>query len=151
MANYCVKLYPREIREMTFPKARFLSQEEQGLYEEEIKQFTGLAYKSLNIPKEGSNLFKVLFLNQIGIHTATLLQLEDVVENNPEFLIGHYEDTPSIVVRSNGDSYKQNEYIAKLLTKKVNIRDFSYPWVLQGLEVKSDSNSAYGLVLVPGE
>ena len=151
MGNTQVKLIPKEIREADFPIARFLSEEEQARYEDSIKQFTGKAYDSLNVPIEGSNLFKVLWLNQIGIPTANLYQLEQVIENDRDFLRGHYEDIPSVVLRSNGDSYKPNDYLAKSLAEVIKERDFKHSLILNGLELKADENSHYGLILVPGE
>jgi len=151
MKNNYVKLIPREIREAIWPEAYFLTEEQQAVYEDAIKQFTGKARESLDISREGSNLFKVLYLNQIGIPTATLPQLEEVIENNKEFLIGHYEDAPSVVLRSNGDSYKPNDYLAKSLAEIIKERDFNHSLILNGLELKADENSAYGLILVPGE
>ena len=150
MENNQVKLIPREIREVEWPVVRFLSDEEQSKYEDSIKKFSGKAYESLNIPKNGSNLFKVLLLNQLGIKTATLSDLELALENGME-LKGTYEDTLSVVLRSSGDSYKPNDYLAKLLAKKIKKKNFKHSLVLNGLELKEDENSAYGLVLIPGE
>jgi hypothetical protein len=70
MANE-VSLIPREIRETGFPTVRFLSEEEQTRYDAEIKKYGDKARSILNIPIKGSNLFKVLLLNEIGIRTAT--------------------------------------------------------------------------------
>ena len=60
MENDHIKLVPREVREASWPEVYFLTEEQQGIYEQEIKKFSGKAYESLNIRKEGSNLFKVL-------------------------------------------------------------------------------------------
>ena len=151
MTNTQVKLIPKEIREANFPIARFLSEEEQAIYKDSIKQFTGKAYDSLNVPIEGSNLFKVLWLNQIGIPTANLSQLEQVIENDKDFLRGHYEDIPSVVLRSNEGSYEPNNYLTKSLAEVIKERDFKHSLILNGLELKADENSYYGLILVPGE
>ena len=62
-----VSLIPREFREAGFPEARFLTEEEQARYEEACKPYTGKARDSLAIPQAGSNLFKVLKLNEMGI------------------------------------------------------------------------------------
>ena len=145
-----VKLIPRELREADFPIARFLSDEEQSQYEDSIKQFSGKAYDSLNISKNGSNLFKVIYLNQIGITTATLPQLEDSLENGMQ-LKGTYEDVRSVVLRSNIDSFKLNDYLTRELTKSIKEKTFKHPLILKGLELKADENSAYGLSLIPGE
>ncbi|MEK6872962.1 MAG: hypothetical protein AABW90_03040 [Nanoarchaeota archaeon] len=150
MTNDHVKLIPREIREASFPIASFLSEEEQVKYEDSIKQFRGKAYDSLNIPIEGSNLFKVLWLNQIGIPTATLSELKQAIDNGMDLIV-HYEDAPSVVLRSNGDSYEPNDYLASSLAEVINEREFEHSLILNGLELKADENSDYGLVLVPGE
>ena len=142
-----------KIKEAGFPTTRFLSEEEQARYKDSIKQFKGKAYDTLNIPKNGSNLFKVVYLNEIGIKTASLSELELALENGLE-LEGFYEDTPSVVLRSNGDSYALNNYLAKLLAEEVQKRKeetFKHSLVLNGLKLKEDSNSEYGLILVPGE
>ena len=150
MENNNIRLVPREVREAGWPVVRFLSDEEQSQYKESIKQFSGKAYESLNIPKEGSNLFKVVYLNEIGIKTASLSELELALENGMD-LKGTYEDAPSVVLRSAGDSYKPNDYLAKLLAKELGKQTFKHSMVLNGLKLKEDSNSSYGLVLVPNE
>ncbi|MEK6830985.1 MAG: hypothetical protein AABX77_03055, partial [Nanoarchaeota archaeon] len=148
MEDNTITLLPREIKEARFPKARFLSDEEQSVYEEEIKKYSGKAFESLNVPREGSNLFKVLYLNELGIKTATLSDLELALENGMN-LRGFYEDTPSFVLRSDGDSYEQNNRLAKLLFKEVKKRNkkekLNHPLVLNGLKLKVDNNSSYGL------
>ena len=141
-----VKLIPREIRKANFPIARFLSNEQQKIYEEACKQFHSTkAKKTLDVSQKGSNLFKVLFLNQIGIRTATLPELGLIVENNPDFLKSFYEDSLSVVLRSNGDSYVNNDYLAKSLAKLIKKRTFKQPIVINGLKIKQDNDSAYGL------
>ena len=67
-----VKLIPKEISDLSFPEARFLSDEEQTRYESMYSNFGEKAKRCLQIPKEGSNLFKVLLLNQNGIRTASI-------------------------------------------------------------------------------
>ncbi len=141
-----VKLIPEELRKFEFPTARFLSEQEQKTYEEAIKKYSKKAKKSLNISQKGSNLFKVLLLNQIGIRTATLLELEQALENGMS-LKGSYEDAPSVILRSNSDSYGPNDYLAKDLTKKLKIKSFKTPLVINGLKIKQDKNSYYGLSL----
>ncbi|MEK6830703.1 MAG: hypothetical protein AABX77_01620, partial [Nanoarchaeota archaeon] len=154
MENDHIKLVPREVREASWPEVYFLTDEQQGIYEQEIKNFSGKAYESLNIPKKGSNLFKVLYLNEIGIKTAGLSNLELALENGMD-LKGTYEDTPSVVLRSAGDSYEPNDYLAKLLAKELKKRNkktsFKHPLILNGLKLEEDINSFYGLVLVPNE
>lgn len=144
MANESVKLIPREIREASFPTARFLLEEEQARYEEAYKSFSGKAADSLRIGRNGSTLFKVLFLNQIGIRTASLGELEFSLENGLD-LQGHYEDAPVVVLRSASDSYEPNNYLANSLAKNLEIKKFKAPLVVSGLEVVADNESQYGL------
>src|SRR3989344_3416332 len=108
-----VKLIPREIRDMKFPEARLLTQAEQYRYEELCKPFGEKAQASLKVGIKGSNLWKVLLLNQNRIRTATLPELDLIAESNPEFLSGTYEDAPAVVLRSDGDSHAPNDYLAK--------------------------------------
>ena len=147
-------LIPREIREILrrqFSRTRFLSDEEQGLYEQECKRFKGKAKETLQIPKHGSNLFKILFLNQIGIQTATLPELELALENEMD-LKKCYEDGREVILRSIGDnSYKENDYLAKSLFELIRRRKFNNPFIIKGLEVIEDDNSAYGLSFKPAD
>lgn len=144
MANETFKLMPRELREAGYPIARFLSEEEQARYDEEIKQYKDKARDSLRVSLNGSNLFKVLLLNQIGIRTATLPELECALENGMN-LRETYEDAPSVILRSSGDSYAPNDYIAKDLTKKLGLKSFKAPKIINGLRIVEDKDSAYGL------
>lgn len=154
MKNNHTKLIPRKIRESNWPEAYFLTEEQQSQYEESIKKYSGKARESLNIPREGSNLFKVVLLNQEGIRTATLSELELALENGMN-LKGTFEDIPSVVLRSNGDSYEPNDYLAKLLFEEVKKRNenekLEHSLVLSGLKLKEDSDSAYGLILKPAD
>lgn len=132
---------------------RFLSEEEQDIYEDEIKRFSGRAYENLNFSINGSNSFKIIFLNQIGIKTADLFELQEEIFKGMK-LRDTFEDAPSVVLRSNGDSYSRNDYLAKLLFKEVKKRtrkDIKNSLVLSGLKLKEDSNSYYGLILEPAE
>lgn len=146
MTNEAVSLIPREIREAGFREARFLNEAEQTKYNEAIKSFGEKARKSLDISLKGSNLFKVLFLNQIGIPTATIPDLETALENGMN-LEGTYEDGCEVILRSAGDSNKSNDYLARDLAKKLKIKRLNgASHVITGLGVKEDNNSAYGLI-----
>jgi hypothetical protein len=148
-----VKLIPREIIGMEFPEATLLTTEQQAKYEEAVKSFANSenARNNLNIPNKGSNLFKVIFLNQIGIRTATLPELDLIAETSPDFLRGTYEDAPAVVLRSVEDSNSNNGYIAKSLASLVRKRNFSHAVVIEGLKLKEDSQSAYGLSFEKGD
>jgi len=80
---------------MLTSNTHFLTSAEQQRYEEACKSFGAKAQASLNIEINGSNLFKVLLLNQIGIRTATLSELDLIARTNPKFLTGTYEDGSS--------------------------------------------------------
>jgi len=136
-----VKLIPREIREASFPIARFISSEEEAKYKEALKQYSGKARDNLNVE---SNIWKILLLNQIGIRTATLPELESALENGLS-LSGHCEDAREVVLRTAEDSYPQNDYLAKSLTEQLKIKQFRSPLVVKGLEVVEDKKSDYGL------
>lgn len=145
-----VKLLPRELREIDFPEARFLTEEEQAQYEEACKSSTGKVRASLNVPRKGSNLFKVLKLNEMGIRTATLEDLEIALENGMD-LSESYEDAPVVVLRSAGDSYRKNDYFAKAVANLIKRNNFPHAVVVEGLKLKEDSGSDYGLSVEAGE
>jgi hypothetical protein len=136
------KLISGEIREANF--FRFLLGQEQSTYEENISQYSGKAIASLNVGQRGSNLFKILFLNQIGIRTATLPELESALENGLD-LEETYQDAREVVLRSAGDSYPLNDYLAKSLADQIAREDFEVPVVVTGLKLKQDEDSHYGL------
>lgn len=146
-----VKLIPREVREMQFPEARFLTSEEQTRYGEACKSFGEIARGTLNVPVKGSNSFKILLLNQIGIRTATLPELDLLVDNNPEFLRGTYEDASIVALRGAGDSVQGNDYVAKGLAKLTKKKRFPHTVILEGLKLKEDAKSPYGLSFAEGE
>ena len=56
-----VTLLPRELRGLQFPKARFLSADEQTQYDEACKRFGEKARKSLKTPLNGSTLFRFFY------------------------------------------------------------------------------------------
>lgn len=142
MANE-ITLISRETREAS-PKARFLSGEEQKRYDNEIKKYRGKAREVLSVPLEGSNLFKVLLLNQIGIRTATLPELECALENGMD-LRRSFEDASSVILRSAGDSYSPNDSIAKGLAKKLKLKNFKTPKIIDGLRIIESEDSDYRL------
>src|SRR3989344_5662953 len=137
MTNESVKLIPREFRELDFQEARFLNEAEQAKYLEAIKSFGEKAKNSLNIPVKGSNLFKVLFLNQIGIQTATIHDLECALDNGMN-IKETYEDGCEVALRSREDSIEENNYLIKDLTKKLKIKSINHPKIITGLGIKED-------------
>ena len=142
-----VRLILREEREK-YPKIRFISPEEQSRFKESIKQFSGKAYDSLNIPKDGSlngsNVWKVLWLNQTGIRTATVPEIYSAIDNGMN-LRGKYEDGREVILRSNGDSCSKNDYLAQQLASDLHLTTFDNPYIVKGLKIKPDEKSFYGL------
>jgi len=136
-----VSLMPREVREAGFSIARLLSGQEQETYKQVVEQYGEKARKSLEVD---SNIWKILLLNQEGVRTVTFPELEDALENGLD-LRGHYEDAREIVLRSAGDSYTSNDYLAKDLTRQLEIRKFKSPLIVRGLRIEEDDNSDYGL------
>ncbi|MBS3074212.1 hypothetical protein J4447_02025 [Candidatus Pacearchaeota archaeon] len=146
-----IKLIPRELLEIGFPIARFLSEEEHGAYEDKCGGFGEKGRKSLDISRRGSNLFKVFLLNQMGIKTTSIQDLDSIAFGNPDFLRGTYEDAPAVALRSNGDYYSPNDGIAKGLAKLAGRTEFPDTAVIEGLKVVDDDNSYYGLSLNAGD
>ena len=142
-SNKELVLVPRNI---VFPTARFLSPEEREAYEDAISQYSGKAREFLDV--YGSNLFKILKLNEIfpnGKRIATLADLGQIVETDKDYLSGFFVDAPVVVLRSAGDSYQLNDSLAKSLAKQVRKRTFKNPVIITGLEVEASNDSAYGL------
>ncbi len=129
-------------------EANFLSEDQQAIYEDATSRYDNQRAKdTLNIPIRGSNLFKVLLLNQIGIRTASLPELDQIILGDEDFLKRMYVDAPSVVLRSEGTSYEANERLARYLEGKAKERglDLREPIVANGLRLRQDINSAYGL------
>jgi len=146
-----VIVVPRKIRE-ALPRARFLNEEEQARYEEAVKRFNSKkARDNLSVPRNGSNIFKVSLLNHIGIPTATLQELDLIAREVPEFLEGHSEDAPAVILASSGDSYGFNDYVAKSLAGLIGRESFSNPVIVEGLVPEDDDSSFYGLRFGKGE
>ncbi len=101
----------------------------------------------------GSNVFYVVGVNEVirkeGLRTANPADLERVLRKNVLNLRGFYEDT-ALVLRTEGDSYEDNDYLVKSLAGQLKKRrgiGLKNPWVipLAGLDLVSDGMSAYGL------
>ena len=100
---------------------------------------------------KGSNPFTAVLINQIikseGLRTATQADLEKILKINAFDLRGFYED-PALVLRNEGEP---NKYLAQHLAKQIKARQNKnknkYPVMipLNGLELKNDQNSDYGL------
>ena len=82
-------------------RARLHSAEEEQRYLESVDA-NFKSERAKEILKRESNLFKIVYLNKIGIKTATLQELDLIAEIEPDFLRGHYEDANAVVLRSAG-------------------------------------------------
>ena len=143
-----IALVPREVMER-YPRARFLSESEQEQYDEEVRKFIVYNYppgaraiESLRIGINGSNFWKVSLLNQIGIRTASIQELDLLGDLNPQFLGDFYADVPGVILRS---PQERNKYLAEKLAELAGITNFEVPYVIEGLEPKCDENSPCGL------
>ena len=118
---------------------------ENQIYGEAVKGFNSeRARNSLNAE---TNLFKILLLNQIGIRTPTLPELDLLHQNNPDYFRKFYAYGRDIVFR-NEEDYKNNIPIAENLKKLTGFGE--YPYIIRGLEIK-ESDNYYGLTLVAGD
>lgn len=147
-----IRLIPREVREADWPEARFLSDDEQARYEEAVKTFNSeRARKTLTVSRNGSNLFKVILLNQMGILTLTLPELDNILEQDSGFLKGFYADGPEVILRSENDTYDPNDPLARCLSKAIKIRNKQFPYIIKGLKLVEDKEFSYGLGLYPAD
>lgn len=149
-----VKLRPKAVREADYPVLTFLNDEKiVEQYKESIQNYGKKARKVLDIftvNGKGSNPFAVA---QMGKFTTLALpsELEVAVEENPDYFRNTYQE-PALVLRTNGDSYEPNNYIAKDLFKKVKKRTGKTPTPenparisLKGLKPTEHKKSDYGL------
>jgi len=58
---------------------------------------------------------------------------------------------PAVVLRSASDSHAPNNYLAKSLVDLIGNPDFSHAVIIEGLKIKTDINSDYGLSFEKGE
>ncbi len=125
-------------------------------YAEKIKRYDEKARETLNVfsfvdgKVKGSNVFADVELAS-GI-IALSSELEHAVRISPGYFRGTYEDI-GLVLRTEGDSYQYNDYLAKNLAEQVKKRGVALPAriSLKGLTLKEDGNSSYGLVFLLGE
>lgn len=149
-----VKLIPRIIREADYPIVDFLNNPEiVEQYKENIQKYGDKARKALDIftsEGKGSNPFAVAEMGKY-VRLALPSELEQAVRENPDFFKGRYEE-PALVLRTNGDSCKSNDYLAKNLFRQVKKRTGNVPTPenparisLKGTKVKKNDRSDYGL------
>lgn len=138
------------------PQVSFLADEDMlRAYQEEIKSYSERAQNSLNIFTfdneviKGSNLFGNILL--VSEHLVLPSQVLTDSELNPEFFRGNYEDL-GLVIRTNGDSWENNDHNAKNLYEQLKQRGFTpsedAPVMisLRGLSLEEDKDSHYGLI-----
>lgn len=138
-------------RGLVLPRVRIgLTDAEQVAYETAFakKYPTQKARYSLNVKRNGSNLFKVIELQRQGFPVASLEQLTLMMEQQNKAVAPFYLDAPEVVLRGKQDSsYEPNTPLAKYLAKKLKIKSFKTPFVIKNLILKEDGKSAYGLIL----
>ena len=145
------------------PQAEFLRDNFGQAVLEEVQERTEADYKDNSALKvlsynkktnivQGSNPFVAVLINKIirdqGLRTATQADLEKILRISLLPLQGQYEDT-SLVLRSDNDSYQQNDYLAKDLASQIKKRQpkIELPVMIPftGLELRLDQDSHYGL------
>ena len=149
-----VILTPREI---VLPEAHTLDSEILNAYKEEINSYEKRAFDVLNIFQNrkgdlaGSNCFAPLKFREFlpeGTRLATMADLGRAIEINPDFLKGFYSDA-GLALRTAGDSYEDNDFLAKDLAKQLKKRKITLdnPKVIyfDALDLRKSQDSIYGL------
>ncbi|MBS3081082.1 hypothetical protein J4221_06430 [Candidatus Pacearchaeota archaeon] len=78
------------------------------------------------------NLFNIVFLNHIGIKTPSLQELTSISDNDIDI---HYNiDIPAVLI-GGLERYYPNRHIAKELAHSLDIKEFDYPIIVEGLEL----------------
>ena len=143
------------------PQVFFLADEEMlKQYQEKIKPYSKRAQEVLNIFTfqdgiiQGSNPFANVLL--ASEHLALPSQILQDSINNPEFFRNTYEDM-GLILRTDGDDFKNNDYNARNLYEQLKNRDITpsedNPVLisLRGLVLKKDKESHYGLIHLLGD
>ncbi len=144
-------------REMILQEVHTLDSQILNAYKEGINSYKGRAFNSLNIFQDRkrdlaeSNCFAPLKLRELfpqGTRLATMADLGRATEINPGFLREFYSDT-GLVLRTAGDSYKENDFLAKDLARQLKKRKITLdsPKVIyfDALDLRQDLNLVYGL------
>lgn len=132
-------------------------------YDESIKGYGSRARKNLDkysLARDGTILGSNSFMNaQLGwiVPIATPAEVEKAVRANPDFFRGTYQDV-GLVLRSNGDEYRPNDFVARNLAEQAKKRTGKMPTPktpfrisLKGTSLKEDNSSDYGWVFVLGD
>ena len=48
----------------------------------------------------------------------------------------HYVNGREVILRSRGDSYQRNNYLAETLADKLKLKSFKHPYIIRGLGIK---------------
>jgi len=149
-----VILTPKEIISL---EATTLDSQILNSYRKGISSYEERAFDSLNIFQDrtedlaGSNCFAPIALKEFlpkGTRLATMADLGRATEINPDFLKRFYSDT-GLTLRTAGDFYKENDFLAKDLAKQLKKRKITLdsPKVIyfDALDLKKSQDSIYGL------
>src|SRR3989338_7821296 len=149
-----IELTPRNL---VFPVARILDSKILDVYKEAINSYGEKAQSSLNVLQDrngnlaGSNCFAQIILRKLlprSSRLATMTDLGLATELSSDFLKGFYSDT-GLILRTEGDSYEPNDFLAKDLAKQLKERRITleHPKVISfdALDLKKNEESAYGL------
>jgi hypothetical protein len=144
---------------LDFPRGRNILikyNEDIARYKDKTRQTLSNFYLGDNNTLIGSSSFMNVQLGSL-VNLATPTELELAVEKKPDFFEYQYEDI-ALVLRSSGDSYAPNDFVAKSLAEQIKKRLGTIPTPekpvrisLKGLSLKEDLNSSYGLVFVVGD
>ncbi len=149
-----VTLVPRNL---VFPVAKMLDSKILESYKESIKGYGKEVRGVLDIFSDrggilaGSNCFAPIQLRGLlpkSSRLATMADLGLATEINPGFLQGFYSDT-GLVLRTNGDSYSPNDFLAKDLAGQLKKRGItlnnSKVLYFDAFDLRQDENSPCGL------
>lgn len=130
----------------------FWTEKDQQEYEMFCNQLDlGKARGSLDIGLNSSNIWKVLLLNQLRSKTATIQELDQLGRSRLGILQNFYVDAPAVVLRSVSDSHRPNDYLARQLAGLIQVGSLNAPLIIEGLGIRKDSSSEYGLSFIGTE
>ena len=151
-----VYLMPKEVKVVQTLDDSRLEEYNEGIksYSETARKTLG-KFKSIDGVLAGSNKFMVVEMIQKGLlpegidYIVRREDLEEALEMDSNFLKGKYVDV-GLTLRTNGDSYKPNDLLAKQLYEDLSSRGIDLGngklISLNDLRIEENSDSAYGLV-----
>lgn len=123
------------------------------LYRKALESYFPLARKNLNIIDQsfrGGNVWAVsLFRNIRPDKMINFADLSLMIETYPSYFKDFCIHSGSVVLRSIKDSNPQNDYIARNLAHRLEIRNLKTPVVIENLCVEEHQDSDYGLIFIP--